>query len=118
LLERSVELGLHMVGRLEAMLREQPYIANVRGLGAMVAFDIVTARGGHPDAQRAASVIASAANRGLILLACGTYGNALRILVPLTASDDIVNEGLDILRTALVDTDPEKQRAESPLMQS
>ena len=118
LLERSVELGRHMVRRLEAMQREQLHIANVRGLGAMVAFDIVTARGVHPDAQRAASVIASAANRGLILLACGTYGNALRILVPLTASDDIVNEGLDILRTALVDTDPEKQRAESPLMQS
>ena len=96
LLERSVELGRHMVRRLEAMQRERLHIANVRGLGAMVAFDVVTARGGQPDAPRAASIIASAANRGLIVLACGAYGNAIRILVPLTASNDIIDEGLDI----------------------
>ena len=48
LLERSVELGRHMVRRLEAMQHERLHIANVRGLGAMVAFDIVTARGGQP----------------------------------------------------------------------
>ena len=118
LLERSVELGRHMVRRLEAMQRERLHIANVRGLGAMVAFDVVTARGGQPDAPRAASIIASAANRGLIVLACGTYGNVIRILVPLTASNDIIDEGLDILRTALADTDREQQRAESTSMQS
>ena len=74
--------------------------------------------GGQPDAPRAASIIASAANRGLIVLACGAYGNAIRILVPLTASNDIIDEGLDILRTALADTDREQQRAESTSMQS
>lgn len=118
LLERSVELGRHMVRRLEEMQRERLHIANVRGLGAMVAFDIVTARGEQPDAQRAASIIAAAANRGLIVLACGTHGNVIRILVPLTASNHIIDEGLDILRAALADTDPQKQRAESPSMQS
>ena len=118
LLERSVELGRHMVRRLEEMQRERLHIANVRGLGAMVAFDIVTARGGQPDAQRAASIIASAANRGLIVLACGAYGNVIRILVPLTASNDIIDEGLDILRTALADTDCNQQRAESTSMES
>jgi 4-aminobutyrate aminotransferase/(S)-3-amino-2-methylpropionate transaminase len=118
LLDRSVELGRHMVRRLEAMQRERLHIANVRGLGAMVAFDIVTARGGQPDAPRAASIIASAANRGLIVLACGAYGNVIRILVPLTASNEIIDEGLDILRTALADTDREQQQAESTSMQS
>ena len=118
LLERSVELGRHMVRRLEEMQRERLHIANVRGLGAMVAFDIVTARGGQPDAQRAASTIASAATRGLIVLACGAFGNVIRILVPLTASNDIIDEGLDVLRTALTDTDREQQRAESTSMES
>jgi 4-aminobutyrate aminotransferase/(S)-3-amino-2-methylpropionate transaminase len=117
LLERSVELGRHMVRRLEEMQREQLHIANVRGLGAMVAFDIVTARG-QPDAQRAASIIAGAVSRGLIVLACGTCGNVIRILVPLTASNNIVDEGLDILRAALAETDPQRQRADSPSMQT
>ena len=43
-----------------------------------------------------------ATRRGLMLLSCGTYGNVLRILVPLTASDALVNEGLDILEASLV----------------
>jgi 4-aminobutyrate aminotransferase / (S)-3-amino-2-methylpropionate transaminase / 5-aminovalerate transaminase len=44
----------------------------------------------------------TALNNGLILLSCGIFGNTIRILVPLTASDEIIEEGLDLLETSLV----------------
>ncbi|HUD50875.1 4-aminobutyrate--2-oxoglutarate transaminase [Parvibaculum sp.] len=73
-----------------------------RGLGAMVAFDIFSARGEDtPDGAMAKTVTNRAFERGLVLLTCGTFGNTLRILVPLTASDEIVDEGLDLLEAAL-----------------
>ena len=49
------------------------------------------------------AVIAHALKRGLILLSCGMHGNALRIMVPLTASDEIIAEGLEIFEAALAD---------------
>jgi 4-aminobutyrate aminotransferase/(S)-3-amino-2-methylpropionate transaminase len=50
-----------------------------------------------PDAELTRRVVAEAARRGLILLSCGTYGNVIRVLVPLTASDALVDEGLAIM---------------------
>jgi 4-aminobutyrate aminotransferase/(S)-3-amino-2-methylpropionate transaminase len=50
-----------------------------------------------PDAALTRRVVAEAARRGLILLSCGTYGNVIRVLVPLTASDLLVDEGLSLL---------------------
>jgi 4-aminobutyrate aminotransferase/(S)-3-amino-2-methylpropionate transaminase len=55
-----------------------------------------------PDAALTKVVIAHAHARGLIMLACGMHGNALRIMVPLTASDEIINEGLEIFEAALI----------------
>ena len=56
------------------------------------------------DAERTRRVVAEAARRGLILLSCGTYGNVVRILVPLTAPDALVDEGLAILADSLAAT--------------
>ncbi len=68
----------------------------------MVAFDIVATRGtNEPDPDMTKKVIAKARDHGLILLSCGVYGNSIRLLVPLTASDAILDEGLDILEQAL-----------------
>ena len=72
-----------------------------RGPGAMVAFDVVDAMGA-PDPVAAKRVCAAALAEGLILLSCGQHGQAIRILVPLTASDAIVDEGLDAMERALV----------------
>ncbi|MBN9072119.1 MAG: 4-aminobutyrate--2-oxoglutarate transaminase [Rhizobiales bacterium] len=78
-------------------------VANLRGPGAMVAFDIVRKRGtSEPDADATKRVIQSAIADGLVLLSCGVHGNTLRILVPLTASDAILDEGLAKLEKALV----------------
>ncbi|MGH6782602.1 MAG: aminotransferase class III-fold pyridoxal phosphate-dependent enzyme, partial [Sphingomonadaceae bacterium] len=77
-------------------------ISAARGLGAMVAFDILKERGtNEPDAAATRRVTERAHQNGLILLSCGTAANTIRILVPLTASDAIIDEGLAILETAL-----------------
>ncbi|MBT9440460.1 MAG: aminotransferase class III-fold pyridoxal phosphate-dependent enzyme, partial [Acidovorax sp.] len=73
-------------------------IGDVRGLGAMVAIELFEDGDVHrPDAALTKKVVAEAAKRGLILLSCGTYGNVIRILVPLTASNELLEEGLTIL---------------------
>ncbi|MBI5132457.1 MAG: 4-aminobutyrate--2-oxoglutarate transaminase [Rhodopseudomonas palustris] len=73
-----------------------------RGPGAMVAFDILKQRGSNePDAEMTKRVTRLAYENGLILLSCGTAANTIRILVPLTASDAIVDEGLAILERCL-----------------
>jgi len=67
-----------------------------------VAFEM--AKGGkvaQPDADLAKRVVAEAAQRGLVLLSCGTWGNVVRIMVPLTASDALLDEGLGILADCL-----------------
>ncbi|MGJ3701023.1 4-aminobutyrate--2-oxoglutarate transaminase [Variovorax sp. AFSI2.2] len=98
LLARSRALGERLTGGLRRIAASEPAIGDVRGLGAMVAIELFeegdTAR---PDAALTRKVVAEAARRGLILLSCGTYGNVIRVLVPLTASDLLVDEGLALL---------------------
>jgi len=68
----------------------------------MIAFDVVKERGSHePDAEMTKRITTRAYENGLILLSCGTTASTIRILVPLTASDTIVDEGLDALELAL-----------------
>jgi len=98
LLERSKTLGAHLVKGLRAIAEKEKSIGDVRGLGAMVAIELFeNADPSRPDAALTKRVVAEAARRGLILLSCGTYGNVIRILVPLTASDALLDEGLKIL---------------------
>jgi len=104
LLDRAAVLGEKLVSRLKAlrMRNDLVPIADIRGLGAMVAFDIVRDRSGaEPDADATKRVLERAHNAGLILLSCGVNANTVRILTPLTAEDGIVDEGLDILEQAL-----------------
>ena len=78
-------------------------IALVRGPGAMVAFDIVKKRGSNePDAEATKRVTQAAIADGLVLLSCGVYGNTIRILVPLTVEEAVLDEGLAKLEQALV----------------
>ncbi|SDZ59254.1 4-aminobutyrate aminotransferase apoenzyme [Variovorax sp. YR266] len=98
LLARSRALGERLTAGLRRIAADVPAIGDVRGLGAMVAVELFeqgdTSR---PDAALTRKVVAEAARRGLILLSCGTYGNVIRVLVPLTASDLLVDEGLALL---------------------
>jgi 4-aminobutyrate aminotransferase/(S)-3-amino-2-methylpropionate transaminase len=104
LLARSTKIGERLIARLAKIERKNGLlpIAHIRGLGGMVAFDIVKSRGEHePDGTAAKRVTTRALERGLILLSCGIYGETLRILVPLTVSDAVLDEGLDKLEDAL-----------------
>jgi 4-aminobutyrate aminotransferase/(S)-3-amino-2-methylpropionate transaminase len=104
LVERANVIGERMKAKLHAIAQRNDTvaIADIRGPGAMVAFDIVKARGAHePDADTTKKVLAKARDLGLILLSCGVYGNAVRLLMPLTISDALLDEGLDIMEKAL-----------------
>ncbi len=106
LLGRSRILGERLVERINRMKDRADLhpIGDVRGLGAMVAFEMVTEKGSHtPDADATKALCAKALEKGLILLSCGVYANTIRILVPLTASDAIVDEGLDIIENCLAE---------------
>ncbi|CAM3581989.1 4-aminobutyrate--2-oxoglutarate transaminase [Polaromonas hydrogenivorans] len=98
LLERSRNVGERLTSALKAMAARHACIGDVRGMGAMVAIELF--KNGdvkQPDADLAKRITAEATARGLILLTCGTYGNVIRILVPLTASDAVLDEGLGIM---------------------
>lgn len=99
LLQRSIEVGERLRKGLQTMALKHRCIGEVRGLGAMVACEIFQTNGQPltPDAALTKRIAAEAAARKLILLTCGTYGNVIRILVPLTASDALLDEGLAIL---------------------
>ncbi|CAO3359508.1 4-aminobutyrate--2-oxoglutarate transaminase [Azospirillum melinis] len=104
LVERSEQLGERIAGRFRTMAQRNSLsvIGDVRNLGAMVAMELVTDRETkEPAADLTKALVAKAAEKGLILLSCGTYANVIRILVPLTASDALVDEGLDIIERSL-----------------
>ena len=106
LMARSTQMGDVLRARLsEIGARVAPYrMWDIRGLGAMIAVEFVTDfESANPDADLTKSVIAHALKRGLILLSCGMFGNAVRIMVPLTASDAVVEEGIGIFEAALAD---------------
>jgi 4-aminobutyrate aminotransferase/(S)-3-amino-2-methylpropionate transaminase len=105
LLEKSEKQGKIIMERLKAIKakgRGMP-IGDIRGLGAMCAFEIVTEHGGSkPDAAGAKALAAKCLERGLLILTCGVYSDTVRLLTPLTASELILNEGLDILESAIL----------------
>jgi 4-aminobutyrate aminotransferase/(S)-3-amino-2-methylpropionate transaminase len=104
LLDAANRQGEKMKTRIEALSRRNDIvpIAALRGLGGMIAFDIVTERGGFaPDAATTKAVTTRAQENGLILLSCGVFANTIRLLCPLTASDAILDEGLAKLEAAL-----------------
>jgi 4-aminobutyrate aminotransferase/(S)-3-amino-2-methylpropionate transaminase len=91
-----------VAGSLRGLQREIPAIGEVRHLGAMVAMELVKNGDPHqPDADLTKALTKRAAEKGLVLLSCGLYGNVIRFLVPLTASDAIVREGLGIVAESL-----------------
>jgi len=104
LCERSSEIGARMVERLEAIKARNDVapIGDVRGLGAMVAFEMVEEKGGNvPNSEAALAVVAKARELGLIILPCGYWGNTVRLLAPLTIPMDHLEEGLNLLEQSL-----------------
>jgi 4-aminobutyrate aminotransferase/(S)-3-amino-2-methylpropionate transaminase len=102
ILARAETLGRRMTDRLKALAGRHREIAEVRALGAMIAFELCVDGDPHrPDADLTKALTARARELGLILLSCGVYGNVIRILVPITAEDAVVDEGLGIVERAM-----------------
>jgi 4-aminobutyrate aminotransferase/(S)-3-amino-2-methylpropionate transaminase len=100
---RGERLGERLRGRLVALAGRVPAIGDVRGLGAMLAMELVSDRTTKEPAKELASKLqAEALRRGLLLLTAGTFGNVIRILVPLTVEDTVADEGMDVLERALL----------------
>jgi 4-aminobutyrate aminotransferase len=99
--ERGARLGGQLRERLLALRPRLPRMADVRGLGAMLACEFRTAEGG-PDAAFTKEVQARALAQGLILLTCGVDGNVIRFLFPLTIEQPVFDEALDMLESALL----------------
>jgi len=104
LCDRATMVGERMISRLRTISGRQGMerIGDVRGLGAMVAFELVEDRQSKkasPDLTN--RVVAEAEKRGLILLSCGTRANVIRLLAPLTIGEDTLEEGLDILEASI-----------------
>lgn len=107
LLARSRALGERLLQGLRALAARHAAIGDVRGLGAMVAIELFKPGvPGEPDPDLTRRVVAEAAQRGLVLLSCGVYGNVIRILVPLVVSDALLDEGLAVLDAALQAASP------------
>ena len=99
----SIELAAKIRTRLDELASRLEQVGEVRGIGPMLALELVTNRETkEPAADLAKRTTEAARERGLILLSCGTLGNVIRILVPLVIADDDLNRGLEILEESLV----------------
>jgi 4-aminobutyrate aminotransferase len=95
-------LGARLQAELEVLRPRVPQIAEVRGLGAMVAVEFRHAGTAEPDADFTKRVQAGALQRGLILLTCGVNANVVRFMFPLTTPDAVFDDALGILRDAII----------------
>jgi 4-aminobutyrate aminotransferase len=95
---RADELGARIRARLEQLAARTAAVGDVRGLGPMLALELT-----EPTPELAKAVTSAARDRGLVLLSCGIYGNVIRILVPLTIDDALLERGLDLLEESLGD---------------
>jgi 4-aminobutyrate aminotransferase/(S)-3-amino-2-methylpropionate transaminase len=102
LLQRSNHIGKFMTSRLSGLQVRFPSIGEVRGVGAMVAIELVkNCSADQPDAELTRQLVQAAARKGLILLSCGIYANVIRFLAPLTISDALLKEGFNLFEQAL-----------------
>jgi 4-aminobutyrate aminotransferase / (S)-3-amino-2-methylpropionate transaminase / 5-aminovalerate transaminase len=99
--ERAEAIGETIRARMEGWRDRVDAVADVRGLGAMIA--IAIERDGKPDADLATAVAEGAARRGLLLLKAGIYSNCIRVLVPLVIEDAELAEALDVWEEALLE---------------
>jgi 4-aminobutyrate aminotransferase len=101
--ERAEHVATVLRARLEAITARQPLVGETRGLGPMLALELR-----EPTPEAAKATTAAAFEKGLLLLACGLDGNVIRLLPPLTASDEEIERGLGLLEEALGDVGAER----------
>jgi 4-aminobutyrate aminotransferase/(S)-3-amino-2-methylpropionate transaminase len=103
LIERAGQIERLMKGRLLALQAADDRIGDVRGRGAMIAVEFVKPDTAEPDAALTNALASAVHAEGVIVLTAGTFGNVVRFLPPLTISDELLTEGLDVLTGLLAD---------------
>jgi 4-aminobutyrate aminotransferase/(S)-3-amino-2-methylpropionate transaminase len=111
--ERAEKLGQRFEARARNWKKRWPLIGDLRGLGAMRALELVRSDTREPAKEEAEEVLRHCREHGLILLSAGSYGNVLRLLVPLVITEDQFDEGLDVLESSLA-TVAESQMEAAP----
>ena len=101
---RSKKIESIMWPRLEELQKKHGLIGDIRGRGAMIAIEITKPGTNEPDADRTGKIAKYCHENGVVILTCGTYGNVIRFLPPMSISDELLNEGLDILDQAMAAT--------------
>jgi 4-aminobutyrate aminotransferase/(S)-3-amino-2-methylpropionate transaminase len=107
LLDRAKALGTRLKVHLDQFKDDHEIVGDVRGLGPMMAMELVKDRETKaPAADEAKALVKYCHDRGLLVLACGTYGNVIRLLMPLVLSEDQLSKGLEIINDALAAVTP------------
>jgi len=102
LVTRAVRIGEWIGHRTREWAAEFPLVGDIRGMGAMRAFELVRDRATREPAQKETeAIIEYCWQHGLIVLSAGTYGNVIRLLLPLVITDDQLEEGFSVLEAAL-----------------
>ena len=103
LVERADEIGQRFMEHLSALQQQFPdQVGDIRNRGAMIALELVReGNASQPDAALTKALVAAAADMGLILLSCGTHGNVIRFLPPLTIPLPLVDEGMAVVADCL-----------------
>jgi 4-aminobutyrate aminotransferase len=107
LVNNAAAMGQRLRAGLREIAREMSGIGDVRGLGLMLGNEFTTPDG-QPDTDRAQRAQQAAAERGLLLLTCGAWGNVVRMIPPLIVTADQVDEALDIWRAAVDESAPDR----------
>lgn len=101
LVARAREIETIIMKGLRTLQQDVAIIGDVRGRGAMIAFELVEPGTKNPNAAAAKSIVSYCNQNGVIALACGTYGNVIRLLPPLVITDDQLLDGLNVLASAV-----------------
>ncbi len=102
MLEKSITLGQKLRIRFEQLQKKFNMINEIRGLGAMLGFELVKGPNKEPATTEAKQLVDFCNEKGLVILACGSYGNIIRILAPFVITDDQLEKGLSIMEEGLV----------------
>jgi len=98
---RARELGDVMLAALRSLQQDVAIIGDVRGRGAMVAFELIQPGTLTPNAPAAKAIVNYCNQQGVVALSCGTYGNVIRLLPPLVITDEQLKDGLSVLSAAV-----------------
>jgi 4-aminobutyrate aminotransferase / (S)-3-amino-2-methylpropionate transaminase / 5-aminovalerate transaminase len=101
MMEKSVTLGKKLLERFEVWKKDFGLIAEIRGMGAMLAFSLVKGQRNDPAAEEALKMVQYCHENGLILISCGTFGNIIRTLIPFVITDEQLEKGLNIMEEGL-----------------